>query len=216
MILEIVTATALIAGAILVVLGARQLLRRRPLRASLQGLSGGLLLALGALVASMALNLHTYQRLTGEQAVAEVRFEEVTPQKYQTYVIEPDNEAQVFVLRGDEWQLDARILKWHGVATLLGMDTVYRLDRLAGRYRSVRQERNALRTIYELGTKRGLDVWKLANEHGQRLPWVDAVYGSATYLPMAHDARFAVSASTSGLVARPLNESARQAIERWR
>ena len=215
MLLEIVTAAALIAGAILVVLGARQLLRRRPLRAGLQGLSGGLLLALGALVASMALNLYTYQRLTGEQPVAEVRFEEVAPQKFQTYVIEPDNQAQVFVLRGDEWQLDARILKWHGVAILLGMDTVYRLDRLAGRYRSVHQERNALRTVHSLGRERGLDIWELANKHGHRLPWVDAVYGSATYLPMADDARFAVTASVSGLVARPLNESARRAVERW-
>lgn len=216
MILEIITATALVAGIFLLVLGARQLLRRRPLRAGLQGLSGALLVALGALAASMALNLYTYQRLTSEQAVAEVRFEEVAPQKFQAYVIESDHQAQVFVLRGDEWQLDARILKWHGVATLLGMDTVYRLERLAGRYRSVQQERNGLRSVHTLGTARGLDVWEMANAHGHRLPWVDAVYGSATYLPMAHDARFAVSAGTTGLVARPINAAARRAVERWR
>jgi hypothetical protein len=44
---------------------------------------------------------------------------------------------------------------------------------------------------------------------------VDAVYGSATFLPMADKAAYAISASQTGLIARPLNEAARNAISGW-
>jgi len=38
-----------------------------------------------------------------------------------------------FVVRGDERQIDARVLKWRGVATLLGLDCHCRLERPSGR-----------------------------------------------------------------------------------
>ena len=44
---------------------------------------------------------------------------------------------------------------------------------------------------------------------------VDASYGSAAYLPMAEGALFEVNAGATGLVARPMNGSAQQAISGW-
>jgi hypothetical protein len=48
------------------------------------------------------------------------------------------------------------------------------------------------------------------------MPIIDAVYGSATYLPMADGALYEVSLSHTGLLARPLNASAEEAINTWR
>ncbi len=118
-------------------------------------------------------------------------------------------------LRGDEWQLDARILKWHGIAFLFGFDTVYRLDRLSGRYRDIAQERTAERTVYSLGEDRGLDLWTIVQKHGRWLPWVDAVYGSATYMPMVDRGSYNVLISTTGLLTRPRNDIAREAVRKW-
>ena len=39
------------------------------------------------------------------------------------------------------------------------------------------------------------------------MPWADALYGSAVYVPMSDGARYQVVVSQSGLVARPLNEA---------
>jgi hypothetical protein len=47
------------------------------------------------------------------------------------------------------------------------------------------------------------------------LPFVDAVFGNAVYLPMADGARYQVTLGQSGLIARPLNESARDATKGW-
>jgi hypothetical protein len=127
----------------------------------------------------------------------------------------PDGSTQQFVLRGDEWQLDARVLKWKPVANILGFDTGYRLERLSGRYSDVASERTEPRTVYALTPDALIDVWNLAQRHSAWLPAVDAYYGSATYLPMADGAKFAISVSQSGLVARSENDAGRGAIDVW-
>ena len=48
----------------------------------------------------------------------------------------------------------------------------------------------------------------MSTDHPRWLPFVDAVYGSATYMPMADGARYQVSITQSGLIARPLNPAA--------
>jgi len=47
------------------------------------------------------------------------------------------------------------------------------------------------------------------------MPGVDAHYGTATYLPMAHGAIFEVTMTRTGLIARPVNEAAREAVGDW-
>jgi hypothetical protein len=44
---------------------------------------------------------------------------------------------------------------------------------------------------------------------------VDALYGSATYLPMVDGALYEIKVSQSGLLARPLNQAAREAVGSW-
>ena len=69
--------------------------------------------------------------------------------------------------------------------------------------------------MYALGPKPALDLWLLARAYPRWLPFVDAVYGSATYLPMADGARFQVTISQTGLVARPTNDAAEAAVGAW-
>jgi len=168
------------------------------------------------LLASLGTNLLTYQRLTHEAWAATLTLRQVGPAYYSVELETADGGFRALDLRGDEWQLDARVLKWHGLAVVLGLDTLYRLERLAGRYRDAEQERSAPRTVHELSRGAGgLDPFTLA-QRASWLPWVDAVYGSATYLPAADGARYEVKVSASGLVARPVNEQARRALAAWR
>lgn len=200
---------------LLVFASVRGLRRRRVVRASALGLSGGSLLLAAALLGSIALHLHTYQRFTAEQTVAELQFAAAAPQLFNVSLQLPDGTSQHTQLAGDEWQLDARVLKWSGLATVLGFQPVYRLDRLSGRYHNVEQERSAPRTIETFKHDRGLDLWSAARRSDAWIPWVDAVYGSAAYLPMRDGAHFRVTIGNNGLLARPLNDSAIKAVADW-
>ena len=195
--------------------GLRRLWQRRVFAGVLQGLSGLLFLALAALAISIAMNLYTYSVFNDEQPVAEVRFEELANQYYRLYLIPEGQAAQTYEIRGDEWQIDARVIKWHGLANLAGMRTVYRLERISGRYRNVQQERVDVRSVYALNTLDGVDIWTVSRKNQKYMPWIDAVYGSAAYMPMANQARFKVTVSSSGLVVRAINAKAQQAIDGW-
>ncbi|HEX5515631.1 MAG TPA: hypothetical protein VFY81_14630 [Gammaproteobacteria bacterium] len=203
-------------GGLLLLSDLRGFSHRRWLR-SLGGVcSGGGLLALAALAASIGLNFYTYQRLTYEQEVATLRFRQIAPQRYLVDLTTADRPTQRHELRGDAWQLDARVLKWRGTANLLGLDARYRLERLSGRYQNIDQERQAARTVHGLADNKGIDLFALVRDYPRWTPWLDTDFGSAAYLPMADGAEYRVSLTQSGLIARPTNATARTAVQRWR
>ncbi len=203
-------------GLLLLFAGLRRLWRRRFITGSLQGLSGAALITLALLLFALLGNFYIYHRLTDEQALARLQFDALGPQYYRATIRYPTGGQLVLDVHGDEWQLDARVLKWRGYATLVGFDTLYRLDRFSGRYRDIEQEKHYERSVYALTADPKFDLWTVAKRYKDWLPWVDTLYGSATYMPMADHALYAVSVSQSGLVARPLNEPARAAIGQWR
>jgi hypothetical protein len=203
-------------GLLLFLMALRRLWGRKLLSGTLVGLVGLLLLALSALAGALFVNLLTYDRLTRERLVAEIRFEARAPQLFWAYVSPVKKAAGIFEMRGDEWQMDARVLKWRPMALVFGFDTVYRLDRLSGRYHDILQETSSPRTVYSLSDEPGFDIWTLVRRHARWIPWVDALYGSATYMPMVDGARYAVFISASGLLARPQNDITKEAISGWR
>ncbi len=194
----------------------RHLLRIRIFAATGSTVSGILLIGAAAALFVVSSNLHGYARLTHEEPIAEIVFEAIGPQLFRaTLTREPTGSAQSFALHGDEWQLDARVIKWRGFATLLGLDPRYRLDRVSGRYREVTEERTSPRSVHSLETPPAIDLWALSRANPRWNPFIDALYGSAVYLPMADGARYRVTISPSGLLARPMNEAAEQANRAW-
>lgn len=187
---------------------------RRPVSSSFGAIIGLGLMAAGGVAALLGINLRTYERLTTEQYAARIDFVQQAPQSYQATVTLPDGEVKVFELMGDDWQLDARVIKFPGWANVAGLDAVYRLDRIAGRYHSVDQEVSAPRTVYEVFGDPGIDVWTLARERGRSLQ-IDASFGSGVYHPMADGASYEVSMTQSALVSRPVNPAATEAVGRW-
>lgn len=211
----LIVAIALI-GLLLFLMALRHLWRRRLISGTLEGLTGLLLLALSMLAGALFINLLTYDRLTHEKQIAEIRFQARAPQLFWAYVAPAKKDPGIFEMRGDEWQMEARVLKWRRMALVFGFDTVYRLDRLSGRYHDIHQERSGPRTVYSLSEEPGLDIWTLVRRHARWIPWVDTFYGSATYMPMADGAHYGIFISASGLFARPQNDIAQKALSGWR
>jgi hypothetical protein len=194
----------------------RRLRRLQLVRGTLFFLSGATVLLVAAVAVLVAANLYTYARLTHEQDAARVSMRQLGERQYVLSVQPKGQPPRHFEVRGDEWQMDARVLKWRAMGTLLGFDTLYRLERLSGRYGSVAAERAGPRTVHDLSEETSLDLWSLVRKHHRYVPFADALYGSAVYVPMSEGAEYTVSVSASGLLVRPGNETARKAVGGWK
>jgi hypothetical protein len=221
----IAPAAAALLGLVMLVRGVAALFRGRVVSGLFGGVLGGVLTAAAAIVALLALDVQTYARLTYERPVATIQTRQLGPQYFEATVIQPPRgenmpaATNLYPLHGDEWRIEAQVLKWKPWANVLGLDTQYRLDRLSGRYRSIAQEIGAERSVHPLaGGDAGpewlpwrLDAWELARRYRRHVDAVDTLYGGAAYMPMADGAKYEVWITQSGLIARPANDVAREA-----
>ena len=181
------------------------------------GMFGLALLALATGVGIVAYDIYSYKQILSEQPVATINFEAIEDQHFDAVIVDANGKQQRFNLHGDQWQLDARIIKWKGYFSGFGIKPAYRLDRLSGRYYDIQKETTAKRSAYEISSSPlKLDIWKFVNEHARWFSVVDARYGSATYMPMKNGALYEVTLSNTGLVARPLNDVASKAVAEWK
>lgn len=193
----------------------RHMRRRRPLRAT-GSLAGGTASgALGGASLLLAFTYFGYERLVDEQVVGQIEFSQSAPGEYVARLMMDGAADRLFQLRGDEWQIDARVVNWKPPATLLGLEPIYQLERLSGRYASVDDELSEQRTVHALSEGTKLDVWAVARRFPRLMPGVDAYYGTATFLPMANGARFEVTMTRTALIARPTNDAARESVGNW-
>src|SRR2546421_5692973 len=200
----------LLAGLALLILGVvscrsgvAALRARRWVGGALRGLAGLLLVALAGLAAAITIGLRAYRALTLEVLAATVTTEPVGPQRFRATILLPDKRLAMYDLAGDALYMDAHILKWHPWVNLLGLHTSYELDRVAGRYNEVSDERGKPHTAYELARPAGIDLFSIARRHLLG-PLVDAEYGSAAFVAGTRPARYEARVSATSLLMRPV------------
>jgi hypothetical protein len=196
-----------IVGLLLVAGGMLVLFRLQPVRCALYALLGVIAVSIGVLASSVAIGVQGYQALTRETVAATILVSPSGPQRFDARVRWPDGREASFVIAGDEVYVDAHVLKWKRIANLIGLHTAYELDRIAGRYRSVEQERSGIRTVYPLNAARPLDLFELRSRYVWLAPLVDAEYGSATFVPVGKPMELEVRVSTSGLLLREISSN---------
>lgn len=147
--------------------------------------------------------LYTYHRLSHEELVAELGFERIGDALYRASVATGDLcRTGVYQLDGDQWRIDAQFVKWKPWANLLGLDAMYRLDRIEGRYRDLARQ-NAQRPLaYSLPRDTALDMVELAGAMGRLNFLLDASYGSSTYQDIDTAMVYRVYKTQSGLITR--------------
>jgi hypothetical protein len=161
-------------------------------------------------------NLNTYRRLTTEQDVVDVLVRHVAGKQYELELIADSGQSKRFHINGDEWQIDVRIIKWKSWANLLGLDSYYQLDRLSGRYKDIDQASVTKLIAHNISNEPAkLSLWQLRRLTGNRLALLDAYFGQSVFMPMRHLARYKLSVTQAGLIARPSNEIASQALQAW-
>ena len=191
-----------VAGALLVLGGLVSLFQVKVLRFTVRTLAGLLLVALGALSGAVALGVQGYRALTREDVAARLSVKPGGPQRLVATLRFPDGRMASYDIAGDEIYVDARILKWKSYANFFGLHTAYELDRIAGRYRDIQQEKTAPRTVYPLGEERPIDLFALRRRYVFLEPVLDAEYGSGTFVAVTRPAELELRVSTTGLLLR--------------
>jgi hypothetical protein len=189
-------------GLVLILSGLMSLLRWRPLRFALRTLLGLLFVSLGVISGGIGIGMQGYRALTREEVAARVSVRPVGAQRFEAKIRIPDRPEMIVELAGDQIYVDAHILKWTPMANMLGLHTAYELDRVAGRYDDVAQERSAERTIFALGEEKPVDLFGLRRRYTALAPLLDVEYGSGTFVPVKRRATFEVRISTTGLLIR--------------
>jgi hypothetical protein len=190
-------------GLVLLLAGLRALWQARILGFTSRALLGLVLIAIGLLSGAIAIGVQGYRALVREELVARITITPVAGQRFEARFSYPDGREQTYQLAGDEIYVDARILKWTPHANLIGLHTMWDLDRVAGRYRNIDQEQAETRTVYSIGTTQAVDLFDLRRRFAALAPLFDAEYGSASFVPAAQPAELELFVSTTGLLLRP-------------
>ncbi len=196
-----------LAGLVFFLLARGAAHQRRWQRTVAGGLVGLLFLTISVLLATFSVSIHGYRALTHEEIAATVRTFPVGSQRFRASMTYPDGREETFDLRGDAIYVDAHILKWQPWVNLLGLHTAYELDRVAGRYEELADERGAPRTVFTLGRLKPFDLFDIARRFPRLSALVDAEYGSATFVAARGPAAYEILVSTTGLLARPVGGS---------
>jgi hypothetical protein len=193
-------------GGLLLLAGFVAFFRLRLLSSAFRTLAGLLLISLGALAGTVAIGIQGYRALAREDVAARIVVQPAGAQRFIATFRFPDGRETKYELAGDEIYVDAHILKWNPYANLIGLHTAYELDRVAGRYHSVKDEREAARTVHPLGRERPVDLYALRRRYTFLAPLLDAEYGSATFIPVTKAAELELRVSTTGLLLREVKQ----------
>ena len=208
----LITLSLLFAGILLSGYAFLSLFRRRKIfSAGINGLVGFSLAMTGGFLSLLLLNIQTYHQLTREVELAEIIIGQNTGKGVPVHLV-TQKQDKTYLFDAAEWRLDARFLKWKPWMSLVGKDPVVRLESLEERGSAIQPAHSLKR--YDLVTgNEWLDDF--VTEMSQHMGLIDSLYGSSVYMPMLNGARYQITASLSGLVARPLNREAKQAVIEW-
>lgn len=182
----------------------------------LRGSAGLALLALAVLIALAGWDLRSYQQVNVSKPITTLAFNRIEDKHFAVSMVDQAGNEQRFDLTGEMWQLDVRLLRWTGVMAQLDFKPGYRPARLSGRYLSLEDEQKLQRSVIELSDDKSLfDVWAWLRRVNRQFSLLEAVSSSASYLPMADGAMYSVNIGSDGLVAHPLNERAKLAVDHW-
>jgi hypothetical protein len=182
----------------------------------LRGSAGLALLALAVLIALAGWDLRSYQQVNVSKPIATLAFNRIDDKQFAVSMVDQAGTEQRFDITGEMWQFDVRLLRWTGAMAQLDFKPGYRPARLSGHYLSLEDEQKLQRSVIELDSDQSLfDTWAWLLRVNRQFSLLEAVSSSASYLPMADGAMYSVNIDSGGLVAHPLNERAKLAVDHW-
>ncbi len=159
---------------------------------------------LASLLSLLFISIQGYQALTNEIFIAKVSIIQKNEQNFIAIVQYENSDEHFYHLAGDEVMFEANIIKWKPWANIVGLNNIYRMDRIRGRYLSIDDEKNKPTTVYKLSDEKSIDIAQWRDNY-QSLSFVlDVEHGSASYAPVDKKSIYSLVMTTNGLLLREL------------
>ncbi len=172
-----------------------------------RGVGGVLLLVVAISLLWMTFVVQSYLGLTGDIKVARVHAIQLANAHHEMSVelIQYNKDGhqlsdQTYGVNGDEWMLQADFIKFPTWLNIVGLHSGYKLTRLEGRFDDPNLESNSKHVVITLNGGDDNFFQTMRAQRGWINPFVDAAYGSATFVPA--DGTYDVFASQTGLYAK--------------
>lgn len=147
-------------------------------------------------IVSFSLLALTYNNLSDETLVAKVYFSKDNKSDDSYTAILEDKQANnisKYELYGDQWRIDAAFIKMKYLSNVFGLKSKCNLDRIEGRYKSIKEQNNKKTVSYSI---EGVNLTKYFN-------WfVDITYGSSIYQDIKLNIVYLVYMTPTGLLVR--------------
>lgn len=212
MVYDVVAVLVAVLAALIFVLSLKLLLAKGWLLMWLKG-SLGMAVALAATVLALAAwDLHSYKTPSPEGTIAHLSFKKLEPQSYSVNIKSANGYEDNFVVDGDMWQLDSRVLRWHQSLSKLGLGAGFRLAMISGRYYSYEDDQSKRRIQHDIKHSAApveFDIWHFVHNNPGLFPWIRASLANASYVPMADSALYAVELHANGISVKALNSTAK-------
>jgi hypothetical protein len=171
--------------------------------------------AAGALLMwSVTAGLESYEPVVQGQPIASLFVERTGPQGFRATLTRlPAGRVQVFELSGDEWRLEARTLDWQDLAAQVGLDRMYRLQRLTTRATRPLSGPEAAGSSFSLGTDASNDLWARGRTSPAWMRYVHGGHADGPWRPLANGAHFTIWLDGEALRVDAANEAAAAAMK---
>ena len=201
-ILVIAIACSALAGLIFFMATVAALRKKKFFSSAFRFLLVLLALSTAGLLGMIVIATEGYLALTHEATAAIVKTEPLGAKEFTAHFRFPDGREASYRLSGDAPYVDAHILKWKPLVNMLGLQTAYELDRVAGRYMELKEERENIRTVFHLSRDKPVNMFSLRQRYSLFRPLLDAEYGSASFINSDKPAQFEIRVSATGLLIR--------------
>lgn len=146
---------------------------------------------------------YIYHQFNTEKPIASFHFAPVSQDLFNVYFYQGDMcEASEYRVRGEQVQVDASFLKWQSWATLLGAESLFRFDRLSGRFRSIDAQVNNSRTLIYLHPSVVFDPFLDAPLTAESNWLVSTQYGSSVYVDIDPSLVYTIYKTEDGMIAK--------------
>ena len=171
--------------------------------------------AAGALLMwSVIAGLDSYERVMPGQPIASLFVERTGSQSFRATLTRlPAGRVQVFELTGDQWRLEARTLDWQGLAAQIGLDRMYRLERLSTRANRPLSGPETAGSSFTLGTDAPNDLWARGRTSPAWMRYIHGGHADGPWRPLANGALFAIWLDGQALRVDSANEAAVTAMK---
>jgi len=175
-------------------------------------------LSITAALSTLLLDLSSYQQLSQQQDLFEVSINKIKNQQFELILEKKTSGVKHrYVLEGDQWQLDYRLIRLTASAFLLSSNHFFKFTRLSNRYSSSEDQLSQRQIIFELEELAVYqpDLWSFLYSNQRYLPFIDTVFGGSVFVPLEDGAIYTIRTGFAGITVKALNDQANTAIINW-